>query len=71
MESWSVLDSGSEDEKTDATLLDFGGIKIPASRVLDLMQVCASLTLLFRALVLTLTNLAVAFACINTLTTCF
>lgn len=43
MEDWSVPGSGSEGEGSEAgdgrTPLDFGGIKIPPMRLLELMQV--------------------------------
>lgn len=46
MEDWSVAGSDSDDERKgemrDETYLNFGGIKIPQSRLLQLMQVSQS-----------------------------
>ncbi len=46
-----MLGSGSEDDHTqesEAAFLAFGGIKIPPTRVLELMQVCACLLCMIR-----------------------
>ena len=42
MEAWSVAGSGSEEDGEEAmTYLDFGGIRIPPHRLLELMQASA------------------------------